>query len=310
MTPAPVTTIYTNPIFGKINPPELSQATSSAGFNFTLDTVEGVPVTATSAANVYFIPDTPVRFGYQDKISLIAKNFGIDTSTVQYTLSGREAIFQDGGSTLKIDIGNFNFKYDGDIAVSSLQVGSVTKSETDIVNDATNFLKSVGRYPQELATGTTNVIYLTYDLSQGNFVNVERAGQASAVEVDFYRPSVNGIDIVTPKFFNSQNYVVMSYSSDTPTVIKAQINFFEKDDSQFGVYPVISGDAAWAELKSGKGLLVAGRAGVKNISIKKMGLYYLDPDTYQPYLEPVYVFIGDNDFVAYVPAVNGNYLVK
>src|SRR3989304_7161780 len=59
---------FTNPIFGKINKPEVENATSSAGFNFTLDTIEGVPVTATGSANVYFLPDVPTRFGYREKI--------------------------------------------------------------------------------------------------------------------------------------------------------------------------------------------------------------------------------------------------
>lgn len=41
-----------------------------------------------------------------------------------------------------------------------------------------------------------------------------------------------------------------------------------------------------------------------------MFLGYFDPDVYQEYLQPVYVFIGDDDFVSYVPAVSGEYLVE
>ena len=81
------------------------------------------------------------------------------------------------------------------------------------------------------------------------------------------------------------------------------MNFFEKSEEQFGVYPLKSGQEAWQELTDDKGLIVAGTRGQKNITIKKMFIAYLDPSIYQPYLQPVYVFLGESDFVAYVPAV-------
>jgi hypothetical protein len=56
--------------------------------------------------------------------------------------------------------------------------------------------------------------------------------------------------------------------------------------------------------------VVNGRPNQANITIKKMFLAYYDPDEYQPYLQPVYVFVGDNDFVGYVPAVEDALLSK
>jgi hypothetical protein len=37
---------------------------------------------------------------------------------------------------------------------------------------------------------------------------------------------------------------------------------------------------------------------------------YLDPDTEQDYLEPVYIFLGDNNFVAYVAGIDDKYLIS
>ncbi len=45
-----------------------------------------------------------------------------------------------------------------------------------------------------------------------------------------------------------------------------------------------------------------------SIKIKKMFFAYFDPDIYQSYLQPVYVFLGENNFVGYVPAVSADYL--
>ena len=41
-----------------------------------------------------------------------------------------------------------------------------------------------------------------------------------------------------------------------------------------------------------------------------MFMGYYDPDIYQGYLEPVYVFLGTDNFVAFVPAVIDEYLIK
>ncbi len=302
---------YTKIAFGKIEPPKLPEATSSAGFEFTLDTIEGVPVTATETANIYFMPDAPTRFGYREKIYLMAKTFGFDTTTIKHKLEGKTAVFEDRGAKLTVDIGNFNFNYaDNTIETSSLQTGSVTMSKTDIINKSIDFLKQTGRYPDELSRGTTNVIYLKYDPAHGDFVNVERAYEASAVEVDFQRPSVGDIPVVTPKFFNSQNYVIMNFKNNEPRVIRAQVAFYEKSEEQYGIYPIKTGEEAWEKLKAGQGKIVAGTAGKRNITIKEMKLYYFDPDIYQTYFQPVYVFFGEGNFVAYVTAVKDEYLLN
>jgi hypothetical protein len=298
------TAVYTNPIFGKIGPPVIPQSTSSAGLKFTLDTIEGVPVTATEAAKVFFLPQFNPRFGYSEKIYLIAKSFGFDTTVVKHKLVDKTASFIDNEKTLKIDISNFNFNFDKKVDSELFSSSQLTiPSKSEIENKAVDFLKKVGRYPDELGKGTMNVVYLKYNPGNQNFVNVDSRNQAQLVEVDFYRPNIDDFSIVTPKFFTSQNYVIMFFEGSDYTVIKSQIAFFEKSDEQIGMYPIKTGDQAWVELNNGKGLVVAGTQGQKNIIIKSMKLGYFDPDIYQNYLQPVYVFLGEEDFVGYVPAV-------
>ncbi len=298
------TVVYTNLIFGKIGPPEIPQSTTSAGLKFTLDTIEGVPVTATETAKVFFLPQLNPRFGYSEKIYLMAKSFGFDTAVVKHKLVDKTATFSDAEKTLTIDISNFNFKFDRKVNNELFSSSQLTiPSKPEIENKAIDFLKKIGRYPDELGKGTANVIYLKYNPGNQNFVNVDLRNQAQLVEVDFYRPGIDDYSVVTPKFFNSQNYVIMLFEGSDYIVIKSQIVFFEKSDEQVGTYPIKTGDQAWAELNNGKGLVVAGTQGQKNIIIKSMKLGYFDPDIYQNYLQPVYVFLGEENFVGYVPAV-------
>jgi hypothetical protein len=299
--------VYTHEIFGKIDPPVIEHATSSADFKFTLDTIEGTPVTATDTARVFFLPKLNPRFGYSEKIYLMAKNFGFDTTIVKHKLNDKIATFTDSEKTLTIDISNFNFKFDRKVNNNLFSTVPLTiPSQTEIQNKAVDFFKKIGRYPDELAKGTTNIIYLKYNPGNQNFVNVDSRNQAQLVEVDFFRPDVDGFSVVTPRFFNSQNYVVMVFQGSEYQVIKSQIAFFEKSEEQVGVYPVKTGTQAWEELNNGQGLIVAGTQGQKNIVIKSMNkgnIVYLDPDVYQNYLQPVYEFLGDGNFAAYVPAV-------
>ena len=298
------TVVYTNPIFGKIGPPEIPQSTTSANLKFTLDTIEGVPVTATEAAKVFFLPQLNPRFGYSEKIYLIAKSFGFDTAVVRHKLVDKTATFADADKTLTIDISNFNFKFDrkvDDALFSSPQLTIPTKAI--IENKAIDFLKKIGRYPEELGKGTVNVIYLKHNPGNENFINVEKSSLAQLVEVDFQRPDIDGYSVVTPKFFTSQNYVIMLFQGTDYQIIKSQISFFEKSEEQVGTYLIKTGGEAWSELNSGLGFVVAGTQGQQNIVIKDMKLRYFDPDIYQSYFQPVYYFLGEGDFVGYVPAV-------
>lgn len=307
------TTIATNPAFGKITGPILEQATSSAGLKLILDTVEGQPVTASDTGKVFFLPKSATRFGYREKIYMMAKSFGFDTERVVHRLveNDTRALFDDGQKTLTIDISNFNFEFNQRFDASlSASIETTIPSKKEIENKTIDFLKKVDRYPDELGRGKTNIIYLRYDQPLNDFVNVSRASEAKMVEVDFYRPDIDGTSTVSPKFFNSQNYLIVMFEGFNIRVLKGRIAFFEKSEEQVGVYPLKTGDTAWQELTSGQGIVVAGTSGTSKVVIKKMFLGYLDPDIYQNYIEPVYVFVGDNDFVSYIPAVSNDYLIK
>ncbi len=302
-------TIYTNTIFGKLNKPIINNATTSAHLKFTIDTIEGKPVTSTESAKVFFLPESPTHFGSREKVYLMAKIFGFDTNVIQYKLNDKDAVIKDDQQTLTVDISNFNFDYEYNID-NNPQVfqNSTTPDSTNSVNKAINFLKLVGRYPEELAQGKTNTIFFSYNPDLKRMTLLNSSDNSNMVEVDFYRADIEQYPIVSPSYFNSQNYVMMVFNGTDYKIIKAQIKFYEKSDTQIGIYPLKSGDLAWQELQEGKGWVIQNSQKQQNIVIKTMFLGYLDPDTYQPYMQPVYVFLGDNSFVAYVPAISSDYL--
>lgn len=301
--------ISVDAVFGPIKLPEIQASPAPGKIDITLDTVDGQPVTATDSAKVYSIPPTASKFGFNEKIYLMAKTFGFDTTVTRHKLSGTTASFNDSVQSLTIDITNFNFTYEYDVKKDPQIFQNVSLPQAKAVEEkAADFLRSVGRYPEELTKGQMHTTYYTYNPASNRLSPVKRTQEANVAEVDFYRPDVDSFPIVSPKYFTSQNYVIVVFNELGFKPIKAQVKFFEKSEEQVGLYPVKTGVAAYTDLQEGKAFIVSGNP--QNVVIKKMFLGYFDPDNYQPYLEPVYVFLGDNDFVAYVPAIIPEYTAK
>lgn len=308
LTPPKPKSLYINPIFGKIKKPLIKDFTSSSNLKFRIDTIEGKPITATESAKVFFLPSATTRFGYREKIYLFAKTLGFDTEVVKHKLEGKEAVFNDETQSLRVDITNFNFTYEYNFENEpQIFENTVWPQKRESEDKAVNFLKAVGRYPTELAQGKTNAIFISYNPEAKQMRLLESNADANMVEVDFYRPDQGQYPVVSPKYFNSQNYVMMVFYQSDFKIIKAQIKFYEKSDAQIGTYPIKTGDSAWEVLNSARGLVIQNQLDSKDIVIKKMFLGYLDQDIYQEYLQPVYVFLGENNFVAYVPAITDDY---
>ncbi|MCL4374317.1 hypothetical protein M1523_00495 [Patescibacteria group bacterium] len=305
------TVVSVNPAFGKIPRPVLEKPASVSGqLNYVLDTIEGQPVTSTAAAQVFRIPEATPNFSYLTKIYLVAKNIGFDTETVKHTKVGNEAVFDDGTQKLSIDITNYNFTYDLQFAQDHQLFASngAQLQQSAAEQKAVDFLQLVDRYPDGLAQGKTNTTFFRYDINLRQMQPLPSADGANVVEVDFYRPDIAGYPTVSSQYLNSQNYVIMAVDNDGSfRVLRAQVRYYDVSSQQVGVYPVISGDTAFSELKAGHALFVNVPVNGGTVNIKTMFLGYYDPTSYQPYFEPIYVFWGDNQFAAYVPALTSEY---
>ena len=309
-TPPPKPQISYNPIFQKIEKPKVKDPLKSSGMTFVLDTIEGYPKTATLAAKVFFLPKPVSRLNYKPVIYLMAKNFGFNTEEIKHKLEENIAVFSDEEKRLEIDITNYNFFYEYQfVKNTSLFENTLIPSEKEIENKAIEFLKTVNRYPEELTRGKINVFYFYYQKDLNIFSRVDDVNQANVVEVDFLRNDIDGYPVISSKFPNSHNFLLMTFYQNDYKILRAQIKFFEKSEVEVGVYPVKTGELAWEELITGKGLVLSNPKEKKEVVIKQMTLAYLDPDFYQSYLQPVYLFIGEDNFSAFVPAVSPEYLI-
>jgi hypothetical protein len=309
--------VYTQLFQGeKIQAPIVKDASSPAQFKFSIDTIEGRPVTATLSAQIFVIPPSSTSFGYREKILLMANTLGFDTTAVKYTLNDKQAEFAEDTQKLDIDISNFNFHYQYDLQKDTdLFVNTKIPSEEEIISAGEDFLKKIDKYPTDFSVSKPSLIYYNYNPTTTELkVADKKEMDSNMVEVDFFRPDIEAkptnISTVTSKFPNSVNYVAMVFNDQNIKVVKAQVHYFETSKDQVGIYPLKTGDVAYQQLQKGQGFVINALPNETNITIKKMFLAYYDPDVYQPYLQPMYVFIGTNNFVGYVPAVLDSLLTQ
>jgi hypothetical protein len=77
-----------------------------------------------------------------------------------------------------------------------------------------------------------------------------------------------------------------------------------------GTYPIKSATTAFEDLKSGNAFILSHSGDSTNVKIKKVYLALFYEGKLQKYLTPVIVFEGDNNFLAYVPAVTDEWFDK
>ena len=302
-----------DPIFDKIPAPKIESVANSSDFSLIMDTLDGSAnvENATSAAKVYFIPQQNASFGFLSKIYSMATAVGIDTDITQHRLMDKTAIFDDGKRKLTIDIRTFNYIFEYKVSDNDdIGVAEILPSEAAIISDATTFLSSSGRYPTLLSQGDKGVSYIKFDPSTLEVTPLKTAENANAAEVNAYLPDLNGIPVVSSNYYSSQNYVLTLLGSNSRKIVRAQVQHFERSAEQVGLYPIRSSQSAWEALQSGEGVVVSSLNTSGEVKIRKVFLAYFDPPNYQEYFQPVYVFLGDDEFVGYVPAITPDFLLK
>ena len=80
---------------------------------------------------------------------------------------------------------------------------------------------------------------------------------------------------------------------------------FPIDTTTYATYPIKTAETAYNDLKTGKGIVIL-QPPKAQVSISSVYLGYFISDKYTPYLQPIYIFEGQN-FVAYVPAISSEF---
>ena len=309
--------LHLNPVYGSIKAPVFEEGINSGKYEYVLDTINGQYPETTASAAVYFISEPKSTLAYLAKIDSLAKSFDFDTEIYQsQRLNDQWVKYEDNYRILEINIVNLHFKYyyktgsQLQALVEATPEARFTLLENEFVEKGRQGMLTRDAYPRYLATGTNNPVYQTYDLMTNKFIPYEEGSFPQAVRIDFFRED-EVLNILTPEYFSSQNYVILAPLNYYAEIVQMQYLSFEKLSEEPGVYPLLTSEEAFAKLKQGKATTISISKNHSNkIKIKKIDVGYYDPQSYQPYFQPVFVFLGSDDFVAYLPAIKDEYLLK
>jgi len=179
---------------------------------------------------------------------------------------------------------------------------TVYYSDAQAAERVYNLLSTVELLPQDIKEGTYTVQPLKADKDQ--IVSAVSLSQAHFVQVNLYRAQVDKVDVVSPRSDRGLITAILALQrEDDKQFVNLDYNYYPVEQDTSAVYPLIGVAEAWKRLQAGQAYIVAAKATAAIVTVRDVSLKYYDADSPQQFLQPVYVFSGDENFVAYVPAV-------
>lgn len=299
--------------FNKITAPKFTKiATSSSGLKFTLENIEGRPPETTTAAKVYRMPKKLPSLLSSQKAKSFATKLGFISDP--QALTSTSYLFTDPQNplrTLLLDTVNMNFKlsYDYGGVTQIFNSGRITSSD-QAINEVKNLIRFNNLFDETIINGKVTTDLLKYDSVNKQFIPASSLSSTSAIRINFFRQDIDKLKILSSSFNQSYIYAIYVPSSVHPTqIIELAYIFWPIAFDDFATYPLKSAASAWADLVDGYAAVVSmGNSQSDHIVIRNIYLAYFDSEEPQAFLQPIFVFEGDNNFVAYLPAIEQSWL--
>jgi hypothetical protein len=277
-------------------------------YTFTLETVSGTTGEFDNLQNVYFMPVKPASLLALDRATEVARRLGflfepqiLSETVYKWT---KDDPFP---TSFQIDTLTDHFEYKGSWEVRP-DLLNVTRapSEAESISLAKNWLSVAGRLPSDLSSGDALVSYLK--ISGTQIVPALSQADSQIVRVDLFRAPVNELKVWTSNTDQgivSVTFIPSQIRNNQLLVIDATYRYYSVELEQKSTYPVITSKSAWEAFIEGKGYYAHNLSNDStNVIIRKVTLGYYDPPKAGYFLQPIYIFEGDNDFVGFYPAVD------
>lgn len=267
---------------------------SSSNYSYSLDTETGeLPKNIPKLVKVFFIPQLGSTLLAPNKARTLAASLSFDLGPE--TISPTIYKFTDKqGGDLTIDINSGNFSFNKKIATPSANITEIP-DESNIIENFKGFLSNRSLLKSSLQNGRTQVSY-------DNFSKKE----SRSAQITLWPQDLEEIKIVTPTFQKGLIQATLSWTAGGFDYTNFNYIFWEPDQQNSSTYLIKSVDLAFSDLRGGRGHVIIEPKSAR-ASISSVYLAYYAPYEYSQYLQPVYVFEGD-DFVGFVPAVSDQYL--
>ena len=289
--------------FGLLPKPDLPQGSvSTSNFSYSLDTTTGgLPKVGIDPGfekiiKVYFVTQTFASLLAPERSESLAKKFDINLPPI--ILSEIRYRFKDKDKELLVDLDNGNFSYSKAATISA----KVSLDDDDkLVSDFGQILSTLGVMKDGLRNARSKITLLR--ATGGNYIPTQLRAEAVASQISLWPAPIDKKAIFTADFNKSLvSATVFGSAGSLDNYLSLNFTYYPIDTSTFATYPVKTPEAAFDNLRSGKGVIIV-EPDKPQVSITSVSLGYYLSENYSPYLQPIYVFEGPN-FVAYVIAIS------
>ncbi len=273
-------------------------------FEFTNDVVPNFG----DQAKVYIIYRSNTEILALEEAKEVAKNFGFENEPIEVSEGVYEFKNEKNQKTLTMNVleGDFDLKYPYLEDSSVLDTSDMPDREKSI-DIAESFLESGNKYSDDLKNGEKKISY--WKISDGTMTAVSALSEANAVKVEFFRSLLDDKwkIVSTQNGKASVSILITGASQNDKKIIEANFKYAVIDRESYSTYPLKTSAEAINDLQTGNYWPVSDVSS-ENVTIRNMEMAYYEPVTLTQYLQPIYIFKGDNNFVAYISAVKSSYV--
>ena len=258
---------------------------------------------------VYFIPVKKPGLLDLDRAKNQAKRMGFlseprKISETVYRWQKEKALL----STLEMNIVNDNFTIKKNWQEDqTLLVEKMLPIKEQAFIEAKNFLQTNGLPSQNLKIENAKVSFLRF--VSPNLLPAISLSEADFVRIDLFRKKLNDLPVVPPNPKEASISFLFSGSRNQERrILEVKFTHFPAVGETSATYPLKTSAQAWEELKTGKAFIASLKKGKTQITIRKIYLAYFENNILQNYLQPIYVFEGDDNFAAYISAISSDWI--
>lgn len=280
--------------------------------NFQLETPTGDLPSLKDRANVYFIPGFGAQFLALEKAQKLAEKLNLNPTPEKI----REDIYRFSNNTLRYTLtinvlsGNLRFFYPylEDQTLINPQKLPTKEEAWKIVKD---FLSKINLLYQDLEDGKVQITY--FKIQEKELVAAPSASEADLIRIDLFRQDIeNQYQIMSKDPQGSLIYFLISGAeSQNKQIVDAVFNYSLVDFEKSSTYPIKTSRQAFEELEKGNYYLARlDKKDARSITIRQLSLGYFEPTEISQFLQPIFIFQGDSNFTAYLPAVTPEWMAE
>lgn len=291
--------------FGKLPAVNLPDQTIDKPTNLTLETISGgLPEDLPTQTKIYFLPQKGGRFHSLDQSKEIAKKIDLTSQPQKITENTYRFTNPENDTEMTINVITQNFTYQYDYLNDQTLINPPSlPSKEEAIREFKSFLSSIDKLSTELENGEYTVTY--WKVRGPRLMKAAAPVEADFIRVNLSRPPINEYPIVEPKPPRALVSGLLSgISRQGSKLVEVDYTYFSMDKEKFATYPVKTPQQAWEKVEQGDYYLASYQPNENNqIKIREVTLAYFNPPSVTRFLQPVYLFEGDQEFKAYASAL-------